>query len=78
MQFNVTVLNLFNTRNSNNVFSTYNAGNGISYDEAKFYAGGFNFEQLASAQGVIKDPRFLKPNGFQAPIQARFGVKLTF
>jgi hypothetical protein len=78
VQFNVTVLNLFNSRKSNNFASTYNLGNGISFNESQFYTSGMNFDQLAAAQGVIKDPRFLQANGFQAPIQARFGIKLTF
>jgi hypothetical protein len=78
VQFNVTVLNLFNTRNSNNVASTVQRGNGISFDEATFYTSGMNFDQLATAQGVLKDARFLQASGFQAPIQARFGIKLIF
>jgi hypothetical protein len=78
VQFNVTVLNLFNTRKSNNVASTLQRGNGISFDEAAFYTSGVNFDQLATAQNVIRDPRFLQANGFQAPIEARFGIKLVF
>jgi hypothetical protein len=78
IQLNVTVLNLFNTRNTNNVSSTVQRGNGISFDEAAFYTSGMNFDQLAIAQGVLKDARFLQASGFQAPIQARFGIKLIF
>jgi hypothetical protein len=78
LQVNMTVLNLFNTRNSNNVFSTVQRGNGISFNETTFYTSGVNFDALATAQGILKDPRFLQASGFQAPIQARFGVKLLF
>ncbi len=78
LQFNVTVLNLFNTRNSNNVNSTFQRGNGIRFDEATFYSSGMNFDQLATAQGVLHNPAFLQASGFQAPIQARFGVKVIF
>jgi len=78
VQLNVTVLNLFNTRNANNVFSTVNRQNGISFNEAQFYTSGMNFDQLATAQGIPLDPRFKMNSGFQAPIQARFGVKFTF
>jgi hypothetical protein len=78
VQFNATVLNLFNTRNSNNVFSTVQTTDGITFDQAQFYTSGFNFDQLATAQGIALDPRFKQASGFQAPIQARFGVKLTF
>ncbi len=31
-----------------------------------------------TAQNIVKDPRFLMDNSFQAPILARFGVKFTF
>ena len=78
LQINATVLNLFDTRNSNNVSSTVQRGNGIRFDEATFYRSGMNFDQLATAQAILKDPRFLQASGFQAPIQARFGVKLLF
>jgi hypothetical protein len=78
ISFNVTVLNLFNERNVNNVFSTVNRSNGISFSESTFYTSGVDFEQLATAQKVLRDVRFLQPNGFQAPIQARFGVKFLF
>ena len=78
VQVNATVINLFNTRKSNNVNTTYQRGNGISFDEKTFYTSGANFDQLATAQNIIKNPAFLQANGFQAPIQARFGIKLTF
>jgi predicted peptidase len=35
-----------------------------------------NIDNLLPA--VTKDPRFLMANGFQSPIQARFGVKFAF
>lgn len=78
VQLNLTVLNLFNTRNANNVFSTVNRQNGITFNEAQFYTSGLNFDALATAQGIPLDPRFRQNSGLQAPIQARFGVKLVF
>ena len=51
---------------------------GDDFDQAAFYAGRLNFEQLARQQGVTIDPRFLKANGYQFPVQARFGVKFLF
>jgi hypothetical protein len=78
VQLNATVLNLFNTRNAINVFSTVQRGNGITFSEAQFYTSGVNFDQLATAQGVIRDPRFLQNRDFMDPIQARFGIKLIF
>ena len=76
LQFNV--LNLFDRRSTQNTSITYQQFDGITFDQAEFYAKGMNFDQLAQQQGVTKDPRFLMANGFQLPLQARFGVKFTF
>ncbi len=46
------------------------------FDESEFYKGNVNFDPLIAA--MPKDPRFLMDSGFQAPIQARFGVKFLF
>jgi hypothetical protein len=88
IQLNATVLNLFNQRTAISKFSTQlRTGNGLTFNEAAFYAGQVNFDQLiaagtAAAQAAGKasftDPRFLMPNDFQNPILARFGVKFTF
>ena len=78
VQFNATVLNLFNEANAINKFSTIQRTSGITFDEATFYTSGQNFEQLMTAQGVPRDPRFLQNNGFQSPLEARFGVKFIF
>jgi hypothetical protein len=87
-QINANVLNLFNQRTAVSKFSTQlRSGNGLTFDEAAFYAGQVNFDQLiaagvAAAQAAGKasyvDPRFLMANDFQAPLIARFGVKFIF
>jgi hypothetical protein len=72
------VLNLFNQDTATGVHSTYQkAGtDGVSIDERAFYLG---TQTVAARLGtIIKDPRFLMSNSFQAPILARFGVKFTF
>jgi hypothetical protein len=88
IQLNATVSNLFNQRTPISKFSTQlRAGNGLTFDQAAFYAGNVNFEQLiaagvaaaqAAGRASFTDPRFLMDNDFQAPILARFGVKFIF
>jgi hypothetical protein len=72
------VLNLFNQDTANSRFSTYQKTTSLTFNEADFYAGRVDFENLIAAQGIVKDPRFLMDNGFQAPIQARFGLNFRF
>ena len=54
----------------------------MSPDEALFYTGQQTIESLIPAAlasgGMTQDPRFLQDNGYQSPIQARFGVKFLF
>jgi hypothetical protein len=76
IQLNFNVLNLFDQRSVQNTFITRLNGSGIIFNEAAFYAGQVNFDQLIS--GRVADPRFMQPNGYQAPLQARFGVKFIF
>jgi hypothetical protein len=78
LQVSLNVLNLLNQDTATSRFSTYHKTNGVIPDEALFYSGAQTLEQLIVSQNVIKDPRFLMDNGFQAPIQARLGVKFLF
>jgi hypothetical protein len=78
LQFQANVLNLFNQEAATSKYSTYQKVDGVDFDEADFYAGRLDFAQLISEQGVAVDPRFLQNNFFQAPIIARFGVKILF
>jgi outer membrane receptor protein involved in Fe transport len=78
LQLVFNVLNLLNQDTAVSRFSTYQSGsNSVTPDEALFYAGRQTLESLIPTQ-AIKDPRFLMDNGFQAPIQARIGVKFLF
>jgi len=83
----MNVLNLFNQRTVVNRVSTVARSGAIPldtgyYEEAKFYAGQLNFDDLI-AKSVANNlmalnPQFGQANAFQAPILARFGVKFTF
>ena len=77
-QVSFNVLNLFNQDTAVSRFSTYQQGNNsVTPDEAAFYSGRQTLASLIPTQAV-KDPRFLMDNGFQNPLQARFGVKFLF
>ncbi len=87
IQLNATVQNLFNQKTATSLFVTQlRSGNGLTFDQAAFYAGQIDFNSLITAASAavapgspsFQDPRFLKPNDFQTPILARFGVKFVF
>lgn len=78
LQVSLNVLNLLNQDTATGVHSTYQktGTNGVQISEAAFYQG---TQTIASQLGtIVKDPRFLMENAFQAPILARVGVKFTF
>jgi hypothetical protein len=80
LQVSLNVLNLFDQSASIGKWQTYQLvnTNGITFDEAQFYAGQLNFDQLITQQGVQQDPRFLMDSWYQFPISARFGMKFLF
>jgi hypothetical protein len=78
VQVSLNVLNLFNQDTAISRFSTYQYSGGVIPDEDAFYAGRQNLASLITSQNVPRDPRFLMDNGFQAPIQARVGVRFSF
>lgn len=83
LQLSVNVLNLFNQDTAIARFSTYHRVNGVTPlgpddTEEAFYRGQLRLADLITSQGVERDPRFLQDSAFQAPIQARFGVKFIF
>lgn len=87
VQLSLNVLNLFNQKTAISKFTTeLAAGQGIRVDEATFYQG-FDAQALITAQGLLKDPRFLQPGGtsavvvgqgFQEQLSARVGIKFSF
>jgi len=78
VQLSLNVLNLLNQDTANAKFSTYQYIGGVIPDEDAFYGGRQTLASLITSQRVAQDPRFLMDNGFQAPIQARVGVKFLF
>jgi carboxypeptidase family protein/TonB-dependent receptor-like protein len=87
LQLSMNVLNLFDQRTVTNRVSTVRRSGVIPnapgyYQEAAFYAGQLNFDQLiakAVANNLMSlNPQFGMANAYQAPILARFGVKFTF
>jgi hypothetical protein len=78
VQLSLNVLNLFNQAAGISKFTTQQRNDGITFNEADFYAGRLNFSQLIQAQHVDIDPRFLLTNAYQAPLAARASVKFVF
>jgi Carboxypeptidase regulatory-like domain/TonB dependent receptor-like, beta-barrel len=87
IQLSANVLNLFDQRVVTNRVSLVRRSGVIPnapgyYQEAAFYAGQLDFDQLtakAVAAGLMAlNPQFGMDNLYQAPIVARFGVKFTF
>lgn len=83
----MNVLNLFDQRTVINRVSTVRRTGSIPnqsgyYQEAAFYAGQLNFDDLinkAVANGFMAlNPQFGMANGYQDPIVARFSVRFTF
>src|SRR5262249_4394186 len=86
----LNVLNLWDQRTAVNKVTTMRrtgaipvgaSGSGF-YNEADFYAGKLNFDQVIqntlAAGKMTLNPQFLQVNSYQDPIAARFGVKFTF
>jgi outer membrane receptor protein involved in Fe transport len=78
LQVSLNVLNLFNQKTATNRNITYQDVNGILFNEVDFYAGKVNFDQEIAKQGIVQSPLFLKNNGYQGQMEARFGVKFMF
>jgi hypothetical protein len=79
LQLEFNVLNLFNQDTAIGRFSTYQRpSSGVIPDEDAFYSGQQTLASLIQSQGIVQDARFLQDNAFQAPLQARFGVRFIF
>jgi hypothetical protein len=82
LQLSFNVLNLFNQDTAIGRFSTQNRLTGPTPDLSLFYTGQQRIADLVNALHTAnpqwQDPRFLQDNAFQAPLQARFGVKFIF
>jgi hypothetical protein len=87
LQLQATVLNLFNAMNVTDRANSIRRTGAIPlssafYNEAAFYNHQLDFDALinsAIAAGrMSRDPRYLLDSAYQAPIQARFGVRFAF
>jgi hypothetical protein len=78
LQVSFNVLNLLDQDVAIGRHSTYHKVNGVVPDEVLFYNGQQTLANLITTRNVVVDPRFLRDNQFQSPLQARFGVKFLF
>ena len=79
LQVSFNVLNLFNQDTAVARYSTYHKVNGPNpVSEENFYRGVETLADQIVRQNIAKDPRFLMDSAFQAPLQARLGVKFLF
>ncbi|MDO8680944.1 MAG: carboxypeptidase regulatory-like domain-containing protein [Acidobacteriota bacterium] len=78
VQVSLNVLNLFNQGTAVAKYSTYHKTNGVTPDETAFYTGRQTLASLITSQNTVKDPRFLMDSAFQAPLQARIGLRFIF
>jgi outer membrane receptor protein involved in Fe transport len=80
LQLSLNVLNLFDQQTVTSVHTAERRTGALNITEADFFAGRLDFESLIRAQttGLTLDPRFLQPNSYQTPINARVGVKFLF
>jgi len=86
LTFNFTVLNLFDQRTVTSKWSTMQRTDGITFDQAAFYAGNVSFPNLINqaiaavpaGQASFLDPRFLQDYRYQSARIARFMVKFAF
>lgn len=76
LQLGLNVLNLFDEENAVRVFRTQ-LREAVDITEAEFFAG-IDTQALIAAQNLRQDPRFLQPDQFQIPLQARVSVRWLF
>jgi hypothetical protein len=72
-----TVTNLFNQATVTSIYPRQ-TDDLIDLNEADFYAGRLDFQQLIATQNIPPDPGFLKPLAFQPPRSIRLMLKFTF
>lgn len=93
VEFNVNIVNLFNQSTATHIYrymnrTTVNLPAGVASgtnltNVNAFLANGFDWQTALNAVdlssgGLEKDPRFLMKDGFQGPINIRFGVRFNF
>lgn len=78
LQFGVNVLNLFDQDTVTDIFNAELRQSVNIPDDVFFQPGGFDTQEIITAQNRIRDPRFLMANGFQGRRSIRIGAKFLF
>jgi hypothetical protein len=79
LQFQVTVLNLFDQDTVTRYDNTRFAGTStLPITTTAFFHSNWNYEALLAANPNLVDPKFGQANQYQAPREIRLTVKLTF
>jgi hypothetical protein len=73
---NANISNLFNHKISQRTYEYYNQQSTHLGDPD--ILAGFDYQELCAQQGVLLDPRFLKPYAYTPPIVVRLGIKFIF
>jgi hypothetical protein len=76
VQFNLNVMNLFNTHVAMRHFHLINQED-VYIDDEEILAT-YDYRDVIKEHGVLLDPRFMKEWTYQAPISARIGIKFIF
>jgi hypothetical protein len=79
LQFQVTVLNLFDQDTVTRVDNTRFAGTStLPLTTSQFFNTSWDYDALLAANPASIDPKFNQPNEWQAPREVRLTVKFTF
>ncbi|MBP7568580.1 MAG: TonB-dependent receptor [Acidobacteria bacterium] len=76
IQLMADVFNLFNQKTATSKESSMPYDQGVTFNEADFYAGRVDFNALIA--NLDKSATYLMDETYQSPISARIGVKFTF
>ena len=79
LEFQVTVLNLFDQDTVTRIDNTAFAGtSSLPIDTADFFNTNWNYDAYLAANPSAVDPKFRQANQYQSPREVRFTVKFTF
>jgi hypothetical protein len=79
IQVNFNIENLFNQKEVNDTFrEMLRSSLSVDIEPGQAYDYNSLINDAAADDPYLKDSRFLKANGFQAPIEARFGLRFLF
>ena len=76
LQLNANISNLFNHKIFLRKWEFYNQHSTELWHSEML--AGFDYQELCAQQGVLLDPRFLKPSAYTPPIDVLLGIKFIF